>query len=99
LEKRKVTKVEPPQFVVHMTRDELREMMREVFAEGRASASNDGPALLDRSGLARALGCSPSLVDKMRKRGMPTKTLGDRGARFDLATCLEWVDRDSKQSA
>src|SRR5512138_2127103 len=30
------------------------------------------PALLDRNGLARACGVSPSHIDQLRKRGLPT---------------------------
>lgn len=51
------------------------------------------PALLDREGLAAALGCSSSLVDKLRRQGMPTVRLGE-SPRFELEACLGWIRKD-----
>lgn len=63
--------------------------MTEAVAE--ALAAHDGrPALLDRTALARALTCSPSHVDNLRKRGLPTVLLGE-AKRFDLAAVLAWL--------
>lgn len=49
-----------------------------------------GPRLYDRNGLAEALQCSSSLVDKMRQRGMPCVRLGD-SPRFDYDECYAWL--------
>lgn len=48
------------------------------------------PALLDRNGIAEALGCSASQVDKLRAKGMPSVRLGEV-PRFELEPCLAWL--------
>jgi hypothetical protein len=71
-----------------IVRDEVREALTEALAD-RAS-SKPAPTLLDRAGLANALGCSLPHVDKLRRQGMPCIRLGDV-PRFELARCLEWL--------
>jgi hypothetical protein len=79
---------------VTLTRGELAGLVRSaVEAALEAAASARLPLLLDREGLASALGCSSSLVDKLRRRGMPTVTLGD-SPRFELEACLGWIRKD-----
>lgn len=80
-----------PAFTV--TRGELAELVRQAAAEAVAEALGSGlPAaqLLDREALSIALGCSGSLVDKLRRRGMPHLRVGD-SPRFELERCLEWL--------
>lgn len=74
-----------------LTRRELALLVRDAVRDAQ-SPHNDtaGPALLDRNGLAAALGCSASQVDKLRQRGMPTVRLGD-SPRFELEACLGWL--------
>lgn len=68
---------------------ELENIVQSAVA--RALAEHDGrPTLLDRTALARALSCSPSTVDNMRKKGMPTLFIGE-APRFELAAVLHWV--------
>jgi len=83
-----------PAFTV--SRGELAELVRGAAALAVREALGDGlptPALLDREGLSIALGCSGSLVDKLRRRGMPHLRLGD-SPRFELERCLEWIRKD-----
>lgn len=83
-----------PAFTV--TRGELAALVREAAAAAVAEALGNGlptAQLLDRGALSLALGCSPSLVDKMRQRGMPHLRLGD-SPRFELERCLEWIRKD-----
>jgi hypothetical protein len=77
-----------------LTADQLAAVVRGAVAEALASRE-PAPAtmLLDRNGIAEALDCSPSLVDKMRRRGMPHVRLGD-SPRFELAAVLDWVRKD-----
>lgn len=78
-----------PAFTV--TRGELRALVREAVAD--AAPPSPAPQLLDREGLSIALGCSGSLVDKLRRKGMPHLRLGD-SPRFELERCLEWIRKD-----
>lgn len=69
--------------------EQLRELVSEAVEA--ALAAHDGkPALLDRAGLARALSCSASHIDSLRRAGLPELRLGD-APRFELARCLEWL--------
>ena len=82
-----------PAFTV--TRGELAVLVRAAVADVIVAAGLDrrAPLLLDREGLALALGCSSSLVDKLRRQGMPTVKLGD-SPRFELERCLGWLRKD-----
>lgn len=65
-------------------------------AVARALAEHAGaPALLDRTGLARALSCSPSTVDTLRKRGLPTVFVGE-SPRFELSSVIAWLKIDDE---
>lgn len=79
-----------PAFTV--TRGELTELVRSAVAEA-LTERQAAPLLLDREGLAAVLGCSSSLIDKLRRRGMPSVRLGD-SPRFELEACLAWVRKD-----
>lgn len=73
---------------------ELRKLLSEVVTE--ALSEHDGaPALLDRNGLARKLGCSPGHIDNCRKVGLPYIMIGS-SVRFDLKTVLEWTKNQGK---
>ncbi len=79
---------------VTLTRGELGGLVRQaVEAALEAERATRLPLLLDREGLASALGCSSSLVDKLRRRGMPSVRLGD-SPRFELEACLGWIRKD-----
>jgi len=65
-----------------------------IVAQAVASALGQGaPLLVDRQGLARALGCSPGQVDALRKRGLPTTMVGQL-PRFEPALVVEWLRKD-----
>jgi hypothetical protein len=57
-----------------------------------------GIVLLDKQELARALSCSPSSVDRLRRLGMPTVRLASQVVRFEPAKVIEWL-RERKQQA
>lgn len=56
------------------------------------------PQLLDRAGLARALGVSTSTVDRLARAGLPCLLVCE-AKRFELALVLEWLrNRGEAQS-
>lgn len=75
--------------VVVADTDQLRTLVTEAVHAALAEAAK-APALLDRASLARALSCSPSTVDAMRKRGLPTVMIGD-SPRFVLSEVVDWL--------
>jgi hypothetical protein len=76
--------------------DEVKTIVTRAVEE--ALAAHDGkPALLDRTGLARALTCSPSHVDNLRKKGLPTVFVGD-APRFVLTEVVDWLRKQDKGS-
>ena len=54
------------------------------------AAPGAGPQLLDRKGLARALGTSTSTVDRLVRTGIPCLLVCE-ARRFELAAVLEWL--------
>lgn len=48
------------------------------------------PTWLTRNGLAEALGCSASQIDRLRQRGLPSERFGD-SPRFELEKCMAWI--------
>ncbi len=75
------------------TRGELGAFITEAVVRALEARAPGEPVLLDREALALRLGCSSSLVDKLRRRGMPTVRLGD-SPRFELEQCLGWIRKD-----
>lgn len=76
---------------VTLTLGELRELLRDAALEAVAQATSaPPPALLDRNGLAQALGVATSTVDRFRREGCPTLWAGD-SPRFELQDCLAWL--------
>lgn len=81
-----------------MTSDPLAALITEAARKGVLDALAElapaapGPApLVDRAGLARALCCSPSHVDKLRREpGFPVVRLLD-AIRFDVAEVRRWL--------
>ncbi len=70
---------------------ELRGLVRDVVLETLVESDNEAlPALLDRSGLAKALGVGMSSVDRFRREGMPYVLVGD-SPRFEREPCLAWI--------
>jgi hypothetical protein len=66
--------------------DELAQATDDAGAAPETSAEH----LLDRRGLARALGCCVDVIDRLRREGAPELTLGD-SPRFQLAEVLTWL--------
>lgn len=50
----------------------------------------NGPKLLDRAGLARAVGKSVASVDRLVREGLPFLAVGDV-RRFELDAVLAWL--------
>jgi hypothetical protein len=70
---------------------ELAALIRDAVANAlEAMPGPSTPHLLDRRGLAEALGCCPDTVDKLRKEGLPTVWVVD-SPRFELDRVLEWL--------
>jgi hypothetical protein len=87
------------QAVVVMSRDEVVTLVKTALSEALAEQREDcAPVLLDRNGLAKALGCSPSQIDRLRRLGLPFIRLGDV-PRFELARCLDWLRQRGDISA
>lgn len=77
--------------VIVATPDQLAELVREAVRDALEGAQADAVrALLDRSGIARALGVGTSTIDRLRRAGMPCLFLGD-APRFELEQCLAWL--------
>lgn len=75
--------------IVMLQADEIRTLVNQAVTEA-LEAHAGKPALLDRTGLARALTCSPSHLDNLRKTGLPTVFLGE-SPRFVLKDVLAWL--------
>lgn len=73
-----------------LTVGELGALVRGEVATALAAGSAPPPSLLDREALSQALACSGSMVDKLRRGGMPHLHVGD-SPRFELERCLEWL--------
>lgn len=83
--------------LVTLTAADLRALVVDAVADVLAElAPGDAPALLDRRGLARALGCSPDQVDRLRREGCPELRLGDV-PRFELPAVLAWLRSRGEQ--
>lgn len=77
--------------VVVLTAAQLRELVRDAIVEALESQKDDpSPLLLDRNGIARALGLSTSSIDKLRKQGLPSIRVGDV-PRFIAGDCIAWL--------
>jgi hypothetical protein len=73
----------------------LRGVSRALAEQGPAEPA---PRLLDRVALARALGCSPGMVDKCRREGMPCVRVGD-SPRFEYEDCIAWLRQGHGEQA
>lgn len=78
--------------VVVIELGELKELIHDavVVALQEAGQVDCVPSLVDREGLAKALGCSVGTVDRLRDDGMPTLAVGD-SPRFQLSVVLTWL--------
>lgn len=85
--------------VIVVTREELAELIRGAVGDALADQREDAAPtlLLDRAGIARALGVATSTVDRLRREGLPSVMIGD-SPRFIAQSCLEWLraNRGSK---
>jgi hypothetical protein len=79
--------------IVVLSVDELRELIRHVvfdqMAEFLEEARKPIP-LLDRAGLAQALGCSTATISRLVREGVPCVPLGD-SRRFKLDEVVSWL--------
>jgi hypothetical protein len=85
------SRLAPAAAVVVVTPEQLAELVRDAVQSALAEQSQDsGPILLERAGLARALGVGLSSVDRLRREGMPCVFIGD-SPRFLASECLTWL--------
>jgi hypothetical protein len=75
---------------VTLTRGELGALVEAAVERVVTARAAERPLLLDREGLASALGCSSSHIDKLRRQGLPTLKFGE-SPRFEVDRCLEWI--------
>lgn len=73
--------------VARVTQD-LIDSVVEAVAE--LLKQHQAPALLDRQGLARALGVGVDTIDRLRREGAPVLRVGDV-PRFELPAVLAWL--------
>lgn len=77
-------------FLLPITLDEFRRELRLAVAEA-LDAQTPAPELVDRPGLAKALSCSATHVDRMRSHpDFPTLYFGD-SPRFKMAEVEAWM--------
>jgi hypothetical protein len=77
--------------LVTLTVSELEQIIdRRIGAALAEHVSADVPRLLDRAGLARVLGCSLPVIDRLRKNGMPKLKIGNVD-RFEIDRVLAWL--------
>lgn len=69
--------------------EDLRALIREEL-EAATPAPVEPPRVLDRKGLASALGCCVDVIDKLRREGMPMIYVAE-SPRFELAAVLDWL--------
>lgn len=72
-----------------MTRAELESLVGKAVSAALYLRSTE-PVLVDKQALAQLLSCSPTHVDHLRKKGMPTIRLGGV-VRFEPAKVLSWL--------
>ena len=82
--------------MVTMSRGELETMIRRAAGEALQRA-HSGPVLLDKQDMARHLSCSPAHIDHLRKKGLPSVSIG-KVVRFEPAKVLEWLRGQSEAS-
>lgn len=74
-----------------VTTEQLQELVTEAVRSALAECKADpDPVLMDRHAAAKALGISPTQLDRLRARGLPTVLVGS-SPRFVLADCLNWL--------
>jgi len=76
--------------VAALVSDLARAVADELESRGLAPAAAQCPALLDRRGLAHALGCGVDTIDRLRREGCPELTLGD-APRFEVKAVIDWL--------
>lgn len=77
--------------LVVVTPEELRSLISEAVADAlTSSVAVNAPHVVDRAGLAAALGCSLATVDRLRAGGLPTIFVAD-APRFDVAEILAYL--------
>lgn len=83
--------VEPNQLVV-VSVDALKSLVKAAVTEALAEhqSGDSAPELLGRTDAARSLGVSTSMLDRLRKEGMPCVRLGD-SPRFRISDCVTWL--------
>jgi len=96
--------------LVQLTTSQLGELIRSAVLDALSDAqerpAKSPPGLLDRAGLARALGCSTGHVDRLCRRGLPYVRVGTV-RRFDFSKITAWLakpsapppDADGKESS
>ena len=76
--------------VVVVDAAELAVLVRDAVRGALEAQRADAPAVLDRAGLARALGCSLASVDRLLREGCPCVRLGS-DPRFVVANVVAWL--------
>lgn len=77
--------------VVVVTPEQLTALIREAVETALAEHEPpEAPVLLERNGIARALGIGLSTVGRLQKAGMPVVYIGD-SPRYLVDECIAWL--------
>jgi hypothetical protein len=87
----------PPGLII-TTAEQLQAIVAGAVAEALAQQAPVATRrLLDRHELARAFSCSASMVDELRRRGMPFLRVGE-SPRYDIDECIAWLSLRKKDN-
>jgi len=82
--------------IVVVPLEQLDALIRDAVAAELADRREDvRPALLDRKGIAQALGIGTTSVDRFRKDGMPFIWLGE-SPRYIVEECIAWLRENQR---
>lgn len=84
---------QPTQQLLAIVQQLIGDAVRDAVADAlcEMQPSEPSPVLVDRSGLAHALSCSLSTIDRLRSEGCPQVLVGD-SPRFRVAAVVQWLE-------
>ncbi len=90
---------EPAPAIIVTTPEALAALVRKAVNEALAEIRHDvSPILLDRAGIAKALGVGTGSIHRFRKAGMPCVFVGDQ-PRFMVDECITWLREHRREQS